>query len=71
MKGERRKRKVRDPHEVMALFEPGMGIAIGGMLFHNRPVAIVRELIRKGVGSLTLYSAPLSSYDVDLLVGAG
>lgn len=71
MKGERRKRKVRNPHEVMALFESGMGIAIGGMLFHNRPVAIVRELIRKGAGSFTLYSAPLSSYDVDLLVGAG
>lgn len=71
MTSKRRWKKVKSTAEVTELFDSGMKVAVGGMLFHNRPVAVLRHLIKKGIGELTLYSAPLSSYDVDLLIGAG
>lgn len=71
MTGKRRQKKVKGPADLAGLFDSGMKVAIGGMLFHNRPVSIIRHLIKNRINDLTLYSAPLSSYDVDLLVGAG
>jgi len=46
-------------------------LAVGGLWFHNKPAAALRELIRRGVRDLTLIAAPPSSFDSDLLIGAG
>jgi glutaconate CoA-transferase subunit A len=46
-------------------------LCLGGLFKQNRPVALVRELIRCGIGELRLFSSPGSGYDVDLLVAAG
>ena len=46
-------------------------ICIGGLFKQNRPVALVRELIRLGIRDLQLFSSPGSGYDVDLLIAAG
>ncbi|HWH20553.1 MAG TPA: CoA transferase [Solirubrobacterales bacterium] len=53
------------------MLEPGSGLALGGVLDANRPAAFVREVVRRRVGGLTLYSAPGSGWDADLLIGAG
>ncbi|MBC7249869.1 MAG: CoA transferase subunit A [Anaerolineae bacterium] len=52
------------------LVRPGDTLALGGMTLYRRPVAFVRELIRQGIGDLTLL-AFTAGYESDLLVGAG
>jgi len=52
------------------LVRPGDTLALGGMTLYRRPVAFVRELIRRGTGDLTLL-AFTAGYESDLLVGAG
>ncbi|MDY6972976.1 MAG: CoA-transferase [Thermodesulfobacteriota bacterium] len=71
MTGKRKKKKLMSPADLAGLINPGIKLAIGGMLFHNRPVAMIRHIVKHKINGLTLYSSPLSSYDVDLLVGAG
>lgn len=71
VKGAGRRSKVSDLATATSVVASGMSIALGGLWFHNRPCAAVRQLIRAGVSDLTLFSAPPSSYDVDLLIGAG
>ena len=46
-------------------------LAVGGLWFHNKPMAALRELIRRGVRNLALIAPPPSSFDSDLLIGAG
>lgn len=46
-------------------------ICLGGLFKQNRPVALVRELIRLGRDNLTAYSSPGAGYDLDLLIAAG
>ncbi|HEX3910415.1 MAG TPA: CoA-transferase [Solirubrobacteraceae bacterium] len=50
---------------------PGATIGIGGIVHQSRPVAAVRELIRRQVGALTVFSGPAAGYDIDLLIAAG
>lgn len=57
--------------EAVAWVTPGMHLCLGGFSLHNRPAAFVRALVKRRVGDLTLSSAPSSSYDADLLIGAG
>lgn len=57
--------------EVLDLLGAGEALALGGVLDANRPAVFVRALIRRGTGRLTLYSAPGSGWDADLLIGAG
>jgi glutaconate CoA-transferase subunit A len=57
--------------EAVDRLSPGDGLALGGVLDANRPAAFVRAVIRRGIGDLTLYSAPGSGWDADLLIGAG
>jgi glutaconate CoA-transferase subunit A len=66
-----RPQKVATLEEAAAAIRPGCHLAIGGFLLHNKPSALVRELVRQGTGGLHLYSCPASSYDADLLIGAG
>jgi glutaconate CoA-transferase subunit A len=40
-------------------------------MFHNKPMALVREIVRRRVRDLVVIAVPQGSIDVDLLVGAG
>src|SRR5262249_39219033 len=58
--------------EAAALVKPGQTLALGGMTLYRRPVAFVRELLRRDPrpSDLTLLCFT-ASYESDLLVGAG
>lgn len=49
---------------------PGSTVGIGGLTLYRRPVALVREMVRAGIGDLTLLGVTLG-YESDILVGAG
>ncbi|HEY8693871.1 MAG TPA: CoA-transferase [Chloroflexota bacterium] len=66
-----RKSKLVSLPEALAPVTDGCMLAVGGLWFHNKPMAALRELIRRGVRNLTLIAAPPSSFDSDLLIGAG
>ncbi len=72
--GKRRK-KVVSFEEVGSLMADALRqdrtLCLGGLFKQNRPVALVRELIRRGIGELRLFSSPGSGYDVDMLIAAG
>jgi glutaconate CoA-transferase subunit A len=57
--------------EAAALVRPRALVAVGGLWFQNNPSALVRQLIRTGIGGLEIVAAPPSGYAVDLLIGAG
>lgn len=48
----------------------GATVGIGGILTNGRPMALVREIVRRGLRDLTVV-APVAALDVDLLVAAG
>lgn len=70
-----RRKKVIGQEDVIPFLRGALGpdreVCIGGLFKQNRPVALVRELIRSGMGGLRLFSSPGSGYDVDLLIAAG
>jgi glutaconate CoA-transferase subunit A len=59
-----------DLAEAAALVQDGDLVALGG---HTRraPMALIRELIRKGRRDLGLVTVPTGGLNVDLLIGAG
>ena len=57
-------------HEVVASIPDGAVLALGGNTLHRAPCAVVHELVRQGKRDLTLVKTA-SSYDTDLLCGAG
>jgi glutaconate CoA-transferase, subunit A len=50
--------------------EDGMTVGLGGWIFNAQPMALVRELIRRGRRNLRLVPAP-GSIAPDMLIGAG
>jgi glutaconate CoA-transferase, subunit A len=56
--------------EVAAAVPDGGTLGLGGWVFHNTPMALVRSLIRAGKTNLTLIPAP-GSIGPDLLIGTG
>jgi len=66
-----RKSKVTSLQEATSAVKEGSSICLGGLWYHNRAAAFVRELVKRRVGGLTLFSSPPSSYEPDLLIGAG
>ncbi|MBI3949770.1 MAG: CoA transferase subunit A [Acidobacteria bacterium] len=48
-----------------------MTIAIGGFINSSHPMAIVRQIIKRGVKDLTVVGAASGGLDLDLLIGAG
>ena len=54
-----------------ALVDDGMTVGLSGFAHQNPPMAIVRELVRRGVRGLTLVSGPTSGIETDVLIGAG
>jgi len=62
--------KIVSASEALADLKDGMQIATGGWLFNGQPMALVREVIRKGIKDLSLVPAP-GSIAPDMLIGAG
>ncbi len=62
--------KIKSVSEAIDVIKPGMTIATGGWIFNAQPMALVREIVRKGVKDLTLVPAP-GSIAPDMLIGAG
>ena len=58
--------------DAATLIEDGMTLALGGMTMYRRPVAFVREVLRREVRprDLTLLNFT-AGYESDLLIGAG
>ncbi len=58
--------------EAAALVQPSTTLALGGMALYRRPVAFVRELLRRDIMPTDLaLLAFTAGYAADLLVGAG
>ncbi len=62
--------KVTSLEEAVKLVKSGDTLSLGGMNLYRRPVAFVRELLKTDVHDLTLLNFT-SSYESDLLIGAG
>ena len=66
----RRQSKLVSLPEAAALVADGTRITIGGFSLNNRPMALVRELIRSRRSGFTVIE-PVCGHEVELLVGAG
>ena len=56
--------------EAAALVPSGATLSVGGFTSQRHPTALLRALIRRGVGDLVVYCHSAGS-DLDLLIGAG
>lgn len=65
-----RKSKVKSLAAALEPLRDGMQIATGGWIFNSQPMALVREIVRRGLRGLRLVPAP-GSIAPDMLVGAG
>lgn len=54
----------------LAPLRDGMQVATGGWIFNAQPMALVREIVRRGLRGLRLVPAP-GSIAPDMLIGAG
>jgi glutaconate CoA-transferase subunit A len=48
-----------------------MTLAIGGFSVTNHPMPIIRNIVKKGIRSLTVVGAATAGLDIDLLIAAG
>lgn len=62
--------KITTLAQAVRLVKSGDILSLGGMNLYRRPVAFVRELLKTDVRELTLLNFT-SSYESDLLIGAG
>ncbi len=62
--------KVTSLAEAVRLVKSGDTLSLGGMNLYRRPMAFLRELLKTDVRDLTLLNFT-SSYESDLLIGAG
>lgn len=69
MSGERRA-VVAGLDDALAVVKDGAVVGIGGAVTAGHPMALVRELARRGVRDLTVV-APVGGIEVDLLIAAG
>ncbi len=65
-----RKGKVTTLTEAAALVRDGMAVGLSGFSYQNPPMALVREIIRRGVRDLSVISGPTAGIETDLLIGA-
>lgn len=68
---KKRNTKIASVDEVVSLIKSGCKLGLGGALHESRPVALLREVVKRRIGDLSVYSGPVAGYDVDLLIGAG
>lgn len=64
------KDKLMTAAEAAALIGDGMHLGVGAGMTMN-PMAVVREIIKKGIKGLTLTPVLTGGYVADLLIGAG
>ncbi len=57
--------------DVAGAVQSGMTVAIGGLGTSSHPMALIRELIRRGIRDLLVVAGPAASLEVDLLIAAG
>ncbi|MET4577465.1 CoA transferase subunit A [Ottowia thiooxydans] len=57
--------------DALAWLKDGATLAIGGSLFHNKPMRLIREIARRRTRGLTVVAITQASIDVDLLIAAG
>lgn len=62
---------IASAEEALADLKNGDTLLIGGSLFHNKPMHLIREIIRQGLRDLIVVATPQASIDVDILIGAG
>lgn len=68
----KRKEKIISIEEALSWITEGSFVALGGFMIHNHPMAMVRELVRKKTGNLTIISTPPGgSIEADMLIGSG
>ena len=67
----RRREKVCGLEEAVSLVQDGAMIGFGGSQVQNTPMAMVREIIRKGIKGLTVVPGVSAGLPADLLIGAG
>ena len=58
-------------HTAVEQISDGMTVGLAGFSYQNPPMAIVREIIRRGLRNLTIISGPTAGIETDLLIGAG
>ena len=66
-----RKSLVIGEAEAAEMIRDGMTIAIGGFINSSHPMALVRQIIQRGIKNLTLVGAASGGLDLDLLIAAG
>jgi len=64
-----KKSKLVSIDTAMAAVKDGSSILLGGLMLSNRPSALTREIVKRGIKGLTVISTPQAGYDVDLLIG--
>ena len=67
---EKRTSKLCSISEAVAKIKDGDRVAFGGFAVYQKPMAIVREIVRQHKRNLTIVGV-VNSLDVDMLVGAG
>lgn len=57
--------------DVVSAVTSGSTVAIGGLGTSSHPMALIRELLRRGVDDLVVVAGPAAGLDADLLIAAG
>ncbi len=71
MEVPKRKEVIIDEREAAGWIKDGMTVVFGGFATANRPMAIVRQIIKNKVKDLTVLGGSVASLQIDLLIGAG
>lgn len=66
-----RTQKVISLQEAASFIHDGCTLAFGGIHAHNGPMALIREVIRRGVRGLHLIANVSAGMPADILIGAG
>lgn len=66
-----RRSRIADANTALTSLHDGATLLIGGSLFHNKPMHLVRQIASRGLRDLTVIAVPQASMDVDLLIAAG
>jgi len=67
----KRREVVMPLNDAAAQIDNGMTIAVGGFGSDNHPMAVVREIMKRGVKDLTVIGSATAGLDIDMLIGAG
>jgi glutaconate CoA-transferase, subunit A len=63
-------KKLTTLDKALDVIEPGTSVALGGATLRRKPMALAREVVRRGIRDLEVWSW-VGSLDVDLLIATG